>query len=156
MKLLSITLLAVLSFSSSFCPERFEIIETTSQKWFGGVKGSGYGTKYEINIIPKTNSEALRFDQIWIGDTYFPVSTFQKGKRIKNNTFSPGDTVTINFNHRFPHEPQLYLEEGKPTEESFIVPQKYKGEALLSYTFKGKRKYIEIEKFTVLKELQYP
>ncbi|MCF6366488.1 MAG: hypothetical protein L3J35_09845 [Bacteroidales bacterium] len=160
MKLLSIIILASLSFSGSLCFDKFEIVETTSQEWSGGTRNSGYGTHYEINIVPKVNSTVLIFDQAWIGDKYFEISTFQKGKKIRNNLFGKGDTITIRINDAF--SPKFHdinkdeqLKEKKLIEKHEL-PYKYKGKALLSYTYNGKRKYKEIKEFTKLEPLQYP
>jgi len=139
-----------------FCFNKFEIIEATSQKWHGGTRGSGYGTYYKITIIPKTNSNKLKFDKIWVGEKYFNISTFQKGKKMKNNLFEKGDTITIQINDRtvpknFPH-----TEKDKCLIEKHELPHKYEGKALLSYTYKGKRKYKEITNFIKKTTLNYP
>jgi len=156
MKLFSILLISILSLPGSFCFDKFEIIESTSQKWYGGQRDAGYGTYYEINIVPNANSESLKFDKIWIGEKYFEVSSYQKGKKIKNNTFSKGDTITININDRtvpnFSHQENTE----KCLTEKHELPYKYQGKALLSFQYKDKSKYKEIEKFTILKELLYP
>jgi len=156
MKLLSIILLASLSLSSNLCFDKFEIIETTSQRWTGGQRNTGYGTYYEINLIPKVNSEVLIFDQAWIGDKYFEISTFQKGKKMRNNLFGKGDTITIRINYSFSPKPLPYVEKEKCLTEKHEIPYKYEGEALISYTYKGKRKYKEIKEFKKLDALQYP
>ncbi len=156
MKLLSILLISTLSLTGNYCFDKLKIIDATSQKWSGGQRNTGYGTYYEINIVPNANSESLKFDQIWIGEKYFEVSIYQKGKKIKNNTFSKGDTITININDRtVPKFSQLDTKE-KCLTEKHELPFKYKEKALLSFQYKNKRKYKEVEKFTILKELQYP
>ncbi len=156
MKLLSILLISTLSLTGNYCFDKFEIIEATSQKWYGGQRDTGYGTYYEINIVPNASSESLKFDQIRIGEKYFEVSTYQKGRKIKNNTFSKGDTITININDRtVPNFSHLENTE-KCLTEKHELPYKYKGKALLSFQYNDKRKYKEIEKFTILKELRYP
>ncbi len=154
MKILSI--ITLLSISSIMCFNKFEIIDATSKKWTGGIPQAGYGTNYDITIVPKVNSDKLVFDRIWIGEKYFGVSTFQKGKDIRNNIFSKGDTISILVTDRIARKPLPYVEKGKCLVEKHELPYKYEGEALLSYTYKGKRKYIEISKFTKLKEDFYP
>ncbi len=156
MKILLFISFAILSFSGSFCSHKFEIIEASSQKWYGGARNSGYGTKYELTIIPKADSEVLKFDKLWIGSEYFPVSCFQKGKRIKNDTFGYGDTISIQINkHNNPKSIPI-IEKDSISKENTKAPFKFKGEALLSYTYKSKRKYVKIEKFTEKEPLQYP
>jgi len=156
MKLLSILLISTLSLLGSFCFDKFEIIETTSQKWNGGQRNTGYGTYYEINIVPKINSEHLVFDQLWIGEKYFEIQTYQKGKKMRNNLFSKGDTITIQVNNRTVPESLPFAEKEKCLTEKHETPFEYEGEALLSYTYKDNRKYKEINNFKKKKALQYP
>ncbi len=139
-----------------FCFDKFEIIEATSQKWHGGARGSGFGTYYELTIIPKANSEKLIFNQIWIGKKHFKVSTFQKGKKMRNNLFGKGDTITIMLNDKVELKPLPFVEKDGCLIEKHELPYKYEGKALLSYTYKGKQKYKEIESFKKKKVLNYP
>ena len=152
----SILIVTFFSFLCFFCFNKFEIIDATSQNWTGGIPQAGYGTKYELTIIPKTNSDKLEFDRIWVGGKYFNVYAFQKGKKMRNNSFGKGDTITIMINDRT--IPEL---KNRPIKERCLVethslPHKYEGEALLSYTYNGKRKYTEIKGFKVKRELFYP
>ena len=156
MKLLAILILTTLSLSNSICFDKFEIITATSQKWKDKQKSTGYGTYYEITIVPKVNSEELRFDKLWIGDKYFQVSCYQKGKRVKNDTFGAGDTITIRVNDEIVPKSMPFVKKEDYKNENTLPPKEYKGEALLSYLFKGKRKYIKIDKFTVIEPVSYP
>lgn len=134
------------------CGDKFVIADATSQEWHGGREETGYGTYYELTIIPKTNSENLMFDKLWIGDKYFEIQCFQKGKRVKNNTFNEGDTITIQINDAYiPNKFQK--EKSKMKHED--LPLQYKGEALLSYKHKNKRKYKTIKSFKKLENLNY-
>jgi len=155
MKLISIIFISTILFQSFLCKDQFEIISATGQDWKGGQKQTGYGTNYEINILTKTNSGHLVFDKLWIGKKYFEISCFQKGKKMKNNTFGPGDTVTIQVNDRTVPEPLPFIDKQKVLSIENDTPD-YKGEALLSYMYKEKRHYIEIEEFTRLEAQYYP
>ncbi len=155
MNFLSILLLFSLSIHNTSCLEQFEIVNATKMDWKGGQKETGYGTYYEINILTKTNSENLIFDKLWIGEKYFEISCFQKGKRIKNNTFGTNDTITIQVNDRIVPKSITNIETENNNSDHLKSPD-YNGDALLSYTFKGKRKYFEIEKFTQLETQYYP
>lgn len=143
-------------FACILCFNKFEIIEATSQKWHGGIPGAGYGTYYELTIVPKANSDVLVFDEMWIGKEYYKISTFQKGKKMRNNLFAKGDTITIRVNARTNIKPMPFTEKDNCLVERHDAPKDYKGEAILSYKYKGKRKYKEIEKFKVKEELNYP
>jgi hypothetical protein len=155
MKILFLFFLTSGIFQNIQCLIPFELIQFTAQDWKGGQKQTGYGTYYEIDIVTKTNSENLTFDQLWIGEKYFEVSCFQKGKKIKNNTFGSGDTITIQVNDRkidghIINEGQIQNIDDKPN-----APD-YEGDALLSYIYKEKRKYFELGKFTSKKPIYYP
>jgi len=155
---MKITILAVLITFTSFnidCKEKFEIINATSQDWFGGRKEAGKGTYYELTIVPTVESEKLSFDKIWIGEKYFNISCYQKGRRVKNDTFGAGDTVTITINDSFAPKPMPFVEE-EGYEQDPKPPVSYKGSALLSFVYKSKRKYKIIENFTKLENLNYP
>ncbi len=160
MKLLSVILISLFSVTNNSCLKKFELIKATSQKWHGGIKGSGYGTYYELTIVPNTNSDKLLFDRLWIGKKYFDIQSFQKGKKMRNNLFGKGDTITIRVNKSVKLKPMPFVRKDdnndKCLTEKHPLPKEYKGEALLSYVYKGKRKYFEIKHFTVLEPINYP
>ncbi|MCF6185571.1 MAG: hypothetical protein L3J56_13300 [Bacteroidales bacterium] len=158
MKLLSVILISLFSVTNYSCLKKFELIKATSQKWHGGIKGSGYGTYYELTIVPNSNSDNLVFDKLWIGKDYFDVQCFQKGKKMRNNLFAKGDTVTIRVNKaNNKYKPMPFItKEGNTVIQKELPPINYKGAALLSYVYKKKRKYYEINKFTVSEPVFYP
>ncbi len=148
------TIFALLILASSLnvnCQKNFEFVSATSQSWHGGRPESGYGTKYEITLIPKKGSDIITFDRIWIGDKYFEVKAVQNGRKVKEGIFDAGYEVSIYVNDiKVPHSmgKSISIEEQNEIDKNKIpVPHKYNGEALLSYTYRGKRKYFEIEKF---------
>ncbi len=160
MKTITFILLALLSINDTSCHKKFELINATSQKWTGGRQETGYGTYYELTIVPNTNSENLVFDKLWIGNDYFDVQSYQKGKKMRNNLFGKGDTITIRVNKSIKPEPMHFEisndKKNKCLTENHPVPKEYKGDALLSYTYKGKRNYFEIKHFTVKEPVYYP
>ncbi len=149
-----------MSISDTSCHKKFEIISATSKEWHGGREEAGYGTYYEINILVKANSDDLKFDKLWVGKNFFEVQTFQKGKKMRNNLFSKGDTVTIRVNKATRPKPMPIIKkdgnEKIKNSEKNNPPKEYKGAALLSYVYKGKRKYIEIKEFDKLEPVYYP
>ncbi|MCD6557241.1 MAG: hypothetical protein J7K64_08625, partial [Bacteroidales bacterium] len=98
MKVTVFLLFSFISISNNNCFKKFELIRATSQEWHGGRESTGFGTYYELTIIPAVNSDNLIFDKIWIGKNYFEIQSFQKGKKMRNNLFSKGDTITIRIN----------------------------------------------------------
>jgi hypothetical protein len=155
MKFLFPILFISFSLQTDLSKDHFKLISATGQDWKGGRKETGYGTLYEINMVTETGSENLCFDKLRIGETYFEIYCFQKGKRIKTNTFGSGDTVTIQVNDRIIPKPMPFVDIEDVNSNKENCPD-YDGEALLSYIYKGKRKYFEIEKFTRLETLYYP
>ena len=155
MKTLIFILFTLFSITNSTCIKKFELIKATSQEWHGGREQTGFGTYYELTILPKTNSDNLVFDQMWIGKKYFDVQCFQKGKKMRNNLFSKGDTITIRVNLSVKPKPMPFDKKDDNKTEHY-VPKKYEGDALLSYLYKGKRKYFEIKKFTKIEPIFYP
>ncbi len=160
MKTLLILFLSLLSISDTSCHKPFELINAASQKWTGGRQETGYGTYYELTIITNTNSDKLLFDRLWIGKKYFDIQSFQKGKKMRNNLFGKGDTITIRVNKSVKLKPMPFVRKDdnndKCLTEKHPLPKVYEGEALLSYVYKGKRKYFEIKHFTVLEPINYP
>ncbi len=152
MRVLIFILLAIMT-TTKQCNENnqqpdFQLIKATKQNVYPGRQETGWWTTYELKIVPAFSSNELKFDTLWIGSKTFYVQTHQKGKKVKNNTFGKGDTVyiTVNYNH------------GKFTMGRMDVmpPFEYKGEALLSYSLNGKRKYFVIKSFEKLPDKYYP
>ncbi len=161
MKLFVIIFLSLMSITENSCHKKFELIKATSQEWHAGREEAGYGTYYELTIVTGENSDNLIFDKMWVGKDFFEVQTFQKGKKMRNNLFSKGDTVTIRVNKATRIKPMPFVIKDEGKEESNIKnknlpPKDYDGAALLSYVYKGKRKYFEIKEFIKIDPLYYP
>ncbi len=160
MKTLLILFLSMLSISDTSCHKKFELISAVSQKWTGGREETGFGTYYELTIVPNTDSDNLLFDRLWIGKKYFDIQSYQKGKKMRNNLFGKGDTITIRVNNSVRPKPMPFVRKDdnndKCLTEKHPLPKEYKGEALLSYVYKGKRKYFTIKHFTESEPLAYP
>lgn len=161
MKLFSILLITLFSVTNNYCFKQFELIKATSQKWYGGRQETGFGTYYELTIIPNSNSDNLLFDKMWVGKQYFEIQCYQKGKKMRNNLFGKGDTITIRVNKDEVHKKLPFVvkddnSKEKCLTEKYPVPKEYTGDALLSYVYKGKRKYFEIKEFTKIEPVYYP
>jgi hypothetical protein len=130
----------------------FTVIETTSQKYYGGLEKSGHGTRYRIKLLAQKDSKKLKIDQLWIDDKYFEVKPVKDPKYRNNHEFFKKDTIFISVkDHVYPDE--LMREK---QEEKIVLPYKYKGAALIGYKVRNKRKYKVIEKITELKKIFYP
>ncbi len=147
-------LLFILLVSCCMCGKDFEIIKSTSQKWYAGREIAGYGTYYKLTIVPQKKSDKMQFNTFWIGEKAFPVIAYTKNKNktkiiSEENKFAKNDTIYIVINDR------TVVNSSKDT-VNIAPPYKFEGEALLGYTVKGKKKYHEIKQFTKLKTLNYP
>ncbi len=158
MKTALFIILSLLSINNNYCRKQPELIKASSQKWKGGIEAAGYGTYYELSLIPNSSSKILTFDKLWIGEKYFEIQAFQKGKKMPKNVFAKDQVISIRVNDAT--IPKRNHKANKRTAQEKQIdgqnPPKYEGKALLSYLLKGKRKYIEIKEFTVLDPLFYP
>lgn len=132
-----------------------EILSATSQKWTGGIKGSGSGVNYVFVIVVPLSLQELVIDELWIGET-FHKPQISKNENLGNLKFQAGDTLYIYASDYFksPDNPKLDTNE-QPTEpETFVEnmkpPYKYSGAALIGYTVGGERKYKTIDIITAI------
>lgn len=151
MKAIAITVLVsfILIFGA-----KMKLVDSTSQEWAGGMYQSGYGTNYKITLIAKRSSEKLQVNELWIGQDYFEVHAFKNLSIRSNLSFDRKDTVyvvsSINFNSD---------KDGKMIQVKAVnkdPPIKYEGDALIGYTWKGKKKFLKINSFRKLEKLIYP
>lgn len=131
----------------------FEVIDFTSQDWYGGPMGSGGGTYFVIQlnvIIQSVNS----IDGVWIENRYYPPDV--------TNVTSPdsipyvdGDKILINLDYRWiPDMPEHGQEasEDPPLENG----PDYTGAALIVFTINGETKGFVVDSIRVLDPIYYP
>ena len=143
-----------LSITFSSPAQKIKLVSADKQSWSGGMAGHS-GTNYSVVI--ECNDTTLMPDTLWIGAEALPVnvrklsSSLKKcGRRHKKVTY------TINAGE------STYIEPGNP--EKIVhaggvdgkCPVVYKGAALISYTYRGKRHYFIIKTLHVLPALNYP
>ena len=121
------------------------ILKAEKQHWVSGIINGGSGNKYTIVAIAPASDARFKVQGIWVGDNFFEV-TVTKGLPYMDTKFSKGDTILLSFMENDKMQDNNVLDKPQP-------PKQYKGEALILYRIKGKRKYTAIEKFTSLKEL---
>lgn len=148
---------------ATFSDNDITVIYATSQKWHGGIKGSGGGTNYEICVVPSFSSAQLTIDQLWIDEKFHEISAGRRFPETSADGFVAGDTVYISTSvyTKGPGSTKLAEEADVQKETQDIMqntptPIKFTGEALIGYKINGKRKYKEIAKITVKKPLYYP
>lgn len=134
---------------SSFA-QKTTLVNSTEQCWSGGIAGNR-GCNYTFSIAFSKIQPMP--DTIWIGDS--PIELFEKIKnsagdgnmkitRTKNKVLLDITARTHYEEYRDkngPMPPGADPNTPKPT-----PPKKYKGVALLSYKYRGKRCYYEIAK----------
>ena len=157
---LFLCLLTCLSHAFSF-GQTVRVLNSTQQSWSGGVAGR-YGTNYYFEVeFSNFHSEPLP-DTLWIGQK--PISLYlseahaaalanMKCSRKKNTI-----TYQINAGTSYDDYASHYAPPGQEEKKELIhAPLKYKGAALLSYRYMGKRHFFEITKVkTAYPPVNYP
>ncbi len=145
---------------ASFClfscwGKDFQVIESTSQKWYGGTPGSGKGKNYVLKAVAYKSSDNLAINKIWIDGEFFEITPLTDRKDKNSTNFEPKDTLLIRV-HQYTRTNMLGEVVKTEAKEGEEVPQEFEGAALIGYTYKGKQKYKVIEKFKELKLIAYP
>lgn len=136
----------------------FTLISATSQKWHGGIKGSGGGTNYEIILLAQLPSSKLIIDELWIDETFHSVSASCKFPKTSADGFVKGDTVYVyaSIYVKDPNGPKdLNKTDVQETAQNAPPPYDYKGSGLVGYKMNGERKYSEISTFAEKPPLKY-
>jgi len=135
------------------------VINSTEQRWSGGVAGRT-GVNYSFVIeFSKYKQEPLP-DTLWIGQEPIAIlitdSSFSKNINTKRTCNKHTVRFEINVGTSHDENTDRFPVQEKPT-VSAHPPMKYKGAALLSYLYNGKQCYYEISKFLkVYPPLSYP
>ena len=155
MKALSVYFLLAMSVVCSATAQSVKLINSTHQRWSGGVAGRS-GDRYGFTIeFSKYKQEPVP-DTLWIGKKPFAIkigenNSFRNGNtkltRSKNKlTFEINENITKNEYYN-PNEPP---QEHEPNTSQ--PPKPYQGVALLSYTYKGHIHYYTVK--TITKETE--
>ena len=149
MKALPVYFLLAMSVVCSATAQSVKLINSTHQRWSGGVAGRS-GDRYGFTIeFSKYKQEPVP-DTLWIGKKSFAI------KIGENNSFRNGNTkltrsknkITLEINENITKNE--YYNPNEPPQEHELntsqPPKPYKGVALLSYTYKGHRHYFEVSR----------
>lgn len=147
---LFIILLSLIIFSGK--PD-LVLIKSSSQKWTSG-KGISQGMKYRIMLITNRDSKNMKIDQLWVGDRFLKSKVFLHGGSANEKEFKKGDTILVVADDMIMLDKDRNIIENQ--DSSIAIPYKYKGAGLIGYKLKKKRKYIEINEFSIIKPLFYP
>ncbi len=131
------------------------LTRATSQRFVGGAAGSPSGTYYKVYFVTSKNSKKIVIDQLWVGDDYYEVSAFLEKKSGASPDFGAGDSISISATRFVQNSTQLNNQEESKALPKKNKPYNYSGAALVGYKYGNKRKYLEIEKFELLKRAEY-
>ena len=153
MNKLSIILVLLFCFSRVAYGQRIRMLNSTEQKWHGGVAGKS-GANYAFLIeFADFKTEPIP-DTIWIGQQ--PISILiANGKELFNTKIiRTSRAIRFEINVRVSKDDyeDRYPIQSRAPKATPHAPITYKGLALLSYSIKGDPQYFEIRK--IMKE--YP
>ena len=118
------------------------VLKSTKQEWKGG-QGKSEGVNYKIQVIVKKSSTDINFNSVIINNKNCKFKLFKKNKPLNKDTiFAKNDTLTISTSITYK------VEENKREVSTDDVK--------IHYTYKGKPKVLEVNKFENLKTLMYP
>lgn len=151
MKIFIATILGLVLF---LCGSKVKLIDATSQEWIAGRYESGRGTDYILTLKARGGSENLVIDKLWVGEVLYEVYAVKDRAKRSDREFDKGDTIYVQAGKKLkPDETgKMVTVSGKEVSPPVDNP----GAALLSYTWKGKRKHLEIDDFRELEKIIYP
>jgi hypothetical protein len=133
---------------------KIQVVQSTSQDWVGGLQESGYGTDFKLILKVKAPSNQLQFDDLWVGDKHLKVRVYAGTGGQQSTVFAKGDKIIVKAGLTFrPGQDEKMTLQGADLAPK---PYEYQGDALLGYTYKGKRAYLEISGLKKLERIIYP
>lgn len=153
--------MAFLFFVSPCCDKSddFSCVKFESRRFVGGTVRSPSGTNYILEIEANKNIPQIEFEAVWVGNRKFiQLEVLSDSRPWAEKKIKKGDVLTILFKQLILHsEPN---EEANPEVdldgEISDPPIQYSGNALVQYSVKGKKKFLEVENMTQVKPLLYP
>lgn len=143
-------LLLLLSLCCGGSKQGLQLIHATSQSWVAGIRGGGAGINYEFKFKALASSKDLKFEGLWIKDDFVSFKVCKPFPAMPADGFARKDTLLL-------HATRFHQVDGfvPPVTEVRKPPFPYKGEALITFTLKGKSKFIEIPQITKLRKENY-
>ncbi len=135
---MTLFLIARFIYEAYFRFPHFKIVKKHMHKWAN--KYSGDWVTYQLEIKTKKNSSELVFEELWIDEKKYKFHLSCEGRKIAN-IFEKKEVLKLNA--IFPiNISQDFSFHGKSS----------KGKFILYYTYKNKRKFISIKKFSDFEE----
>ena len=137
-----------------FFGARVKLVDATSQKWYGGQYETGRGTDYVFTLKARGGSDKLVLDELWLEEDFYEISAVKNLAKRSDLSFEKRDTIYVRVGKKY--KPDSTGKMVKVSGKSVEPPRNFSGAALLGYTWKGKRKYLEIAELRILEEIIYP
>jgi hypothetical protein len=127
------------------------LINSTQQSWSGGIAGR-HGANYTFKIEFSDYKKEPSLETIWIGQSPFPIVLVDSGTLQRNTRRTPrSNSVIFDINASTSFDDnaeQLSGPEHREKVKKSRSHMSYDGVALLSYKYKGKRRYYAITNIT--------
>ena len=118
----------------------FKILKVEVRSW--RKKSREKLTSYQIELKTKKPSTELVFEELWIDEKRYKFNLSREDRKIAGS-FDKKEILKINIFSELLHE----ADPENPVRSS-------KGRLLLSYTFRNKRKFVSIKKFSDFDEIR--
>lgn len=123
-----------------------KIIEVTSQKYSGGVKGSPSGIKYKIYLISPGNYNDFQTLGFWAEDKYAVAKAYKKKLGVQRNIYETGDTLEVSANFIKTEQGLVFQDNQYQKNKPSHLSQKI----VLEYTYKNQNKFLGFNQIKVL------
>jgi hypothetical protein len=139
--------------------QKIKVTESAKQDWSGGVAGKR-GSNYNFTLEFQRSKDSIIADTIWIENEPIAIVTGTEDIFGRNCFITKsGGEVSLHINVGISRDDHTlaygYMEQKEEVKAE--APIKYKGVALLSYRYNGKRCYYVISKLTLMRDpINYP
>lgn len=125
----------------TFCGQPFEIINSTSQKYYAGRQESGGGIKYEVELVAIKPSKKLKFESLVANGKESKIKIQNSNEQFVKE-FSKGDTLVLYATISYTPEELSELNNEKNAEVMLnYLLKKKEGTALLTPKLKQTKHY---------------
>lgn len=123
-----------------------KIIEVTSQKYSGGLKGSPSGIKYKIYLISPGNYNDFQTLGFWVDDKYAVAKGYKKKLGVQRNIYEIGDTLEVSANFIKTEQGLVFQDNQHQKNKPSHLSQKI----VLEYAYKNQNKFIGFDQIKIL------
>jgi hypothetical protein len=139
---MTLLILSRLIYEAFFKFPHFKVLKAVMHKWISGENDTLI--TYQVEIKTKKDSAELCFNELWIDEKKYTFHISREDRKVVGS-FSKKETLKLNA--------LKIIESGIASGEK---PKKSsKGKLLLGYTFKNKKKFLSIKKFSGIENLKF-